>query len=383
MAARMIGPGGTRLEELEKATGKHFSIVATDGVPRERCSFLKEGTVSEVLEDAIPVEAGQELEVSLSEPHMYQAADAVAVLEGGYRVVVAGAGPYLGEKQRIKIERIGRLEAHAVLLDAKPITEEEMIKMVDPRSDVHEPPRLVGERIDLEGKKRKGKRSRTPSATIDTPTGDMTASVGEETEPLDLPEEPEVVVVEGEESEATPKQRRSQSVAASDLLVDGDDEHDEDDEDDEDEDGEEATAEGGAPKKRRRRGRRGGRGRSTGGSGAANAPGDAPATEGEEPAPRAAQPAREGATEGADGDGPVRPKRRRSRGGRGRSRSGSGTGAAGGNGEGGGQESRGQNSRPKSTEPAPTAKTEAPAAGKPAAATKPKRSLLGRILGKD
>ena len=314
---------------------------------------------------------------------MYQAADAVAVLEGGYRVVVAGAGPYLGEKQRIKIERIGRLEAHAVLLDAKPITEEEMIKMVDPRSDVHEPPRLVGERIDLEGKKRKGKRSRTPSATIDTPTGDMTASVGEETEPLDLPEEPEVVVVEGEESEATPKQRRSQSVAASDLSVDGDDEHDEDDEDDEDEDGEEATAEGGAPKKRRRRGRRGGRGRSTGGSGAANAPGDAPATEGEEPAPRAAQPAREGMTEGADGDGPVRPKRRRSRGGRGRSRSGSGTGAAGGNGEGGGQESRGQNSRPKSTESAPTAKTEAPAAGKPTAATKPKRSLLGRILGKD
>ena len=383
VAARMIGPGGTRLEELEKATGKHFSIVATDGVPRERCSFLKEGTVSEVLEDAIPVEAGQELEVSLSEPHMYQAADAVAVLEGGYRVVVAGAGPYLGETQRIKIERIGRLEAHAVLLDAKPITEEEMIKMVDPRSDVHEPPRLVGERIDLEGKKRKGKRSRTPSATIDTPTGDMTASVGEETEPLDLPEEPEVVVVEGEESETTPKRRRSRSAAASDSSVDGDDENDEDDECDEDEDGEEATAEGGAPKKRRRRGRRGGRGRSTGGSGAANAPGDAPATDGEEPAPRAAQPAREGATEGADGDGPARPKRRRSRGGRGRSRSGSGAGAASGNGEGGGQESRGQNSRPRPTEIAPAAKKEAPAAANPAAPAKPKRGLLGRILGKD
>ncbi len=383
VAARMIGPGGTRLEELEMATGKHFSIVATDGVPRERCSFLKEGTVSEVLEDAIPVEAGQELEVSLSEPHMYQAADAIAVLEGGYRVVVAGAGPYLGEKQRIKIERIGRLEAHAVLLDAKPITEEDMIKMVDPRSDVHEPPRLVGDRIDLEGTKRKGKRSRTPSATIDTPTGDMTASVGEETEPLDLPEEPEVVVVEGEELEATTKRRRSRTTATSDSSVDGDDEHDEDDEDDEDEDGEEATAEGGAPKKRRRRGRRGGRGRSTGGSAAAHAPSDAPAVDGDEPALRAAQPAREGAAEGADGDGPARPKRRRSRGGRGRSRSGSGAGTASGNGEGDAQDSRGQNSRPRTTEATPAAKTEAPAAAKPAAAPKPKRGLLGRILGKD
>ena len=119
-------------------------------MPRERCEFVKHGKVSEVLEDAIPVEAGQELEVALAEPHMFQAADAVAVLEGGYRLVVAGAGPYLGETHKVKIERVGRLEAHAVLLDAEPITEADMIKMVDPRSDVHEPPRLVGERVDLE-----------------------------------------------------------------------------------------------------------------------------------------------------------------------------------------------------------------------------------------
>ena len=112
----MIGPGGSRLEELERATGKHFSIVALEDVPRERCEFVKHGKVSEVLEDAIPVEAGQELEVAIAEPHMYQAADAVAVLEGGYRLVVAGAGPYLGETHKVKVERVGRLEAHAVLL---------------------------------------------------------------------------------------------------------------------------------------------------------------------------------------------------------------------------------------------------------------------------
>ena len=107
-----------------------------------------------------------------------------------------------------------------MLLDAEPVSETDMIKMVDPRSDVHEPPRLVGERIDLEGRTRKGKRSRTPSATIDTPTGDVTAAVGEETEPLDKPvvEEPEVVVEapEGEEEavadgEAKPKRRDRKS----------------------------------------------------------------------------------------------------------------------------------------------------------------------------
>ena len=398
VAARMIGPGGTRLEELEKDTSKHFSIVARDDVPRERCEFVKHGKISEVLEDAIPVEIGQELEVALSEPHMYQAADAVTVMEGGYRVVVAGAGPYLGETHKIKIERVGRLEAHAVLLDATPITEEEMIKMVDPRSDVHEPPRLVGERVDLEGKKRKGKRSRTPSATIDTPTGDMTASVGEETEPLDKPEEPEVVeeaVLLDEDGNPVVKPKRSRSrrkpAAAGDAAVDGDVDSDDADEDDGEGDDGETTADG-APRKRRRRGRRGGARRRTGAS--AGEAGES--TEGDDGADDAPAEATAVTPDGApaDGDAPARPKRRRSRGGRGRSSGsrsttgGSGDGAAAEGGDGAAK------AAPKPRAPrAPRADTPtgdgAPAAAKPAAEATPKapakkkKGLLGRILGKD
>jgi hypothetical protein len=398
VAARMIGPGGTRLEELEKDTGKHFSIVARDDVPRERCEFVKHGKISEVLEDAIPVEIGQELEVPVSEPHMFQAADAVTVMEGGYRVVIAGAGPYLGETHKIKIERVGRLEAHAVLLDAAPITEEEMIKMVDPRSDVHEPPRLVGERIDLESNKRKGKRSRTPSATIDTPSGDMTASVGEETEPLDKPIEPEVpeeavLLDEDGNPVAKPKRPRGRrkpageraAAAEGDESVAGDVESDEDD----DETDGETTADG-APRKRRRRGRRGGARRRTG----AGEAGDTADSEGG--ADDVTADAGEASTEAApaDGDAPARPKRRRSRGGRGRS-SGNRS-AAGGNAEGGDSaqgdatpkaESKPRAPRaPRTDQPAGDA---APAAAKPAAEPKPKapakkkKGLLGRILGKD
>jgi ribonuclease G len=401
VAARMMGPGGTRLEELERDTGKHFSIVALDDVPRERCEFVKHGKVSEVLEDAIPVEIGQELEVKVSEPHMFQAADAVTVMEGGYRVVVAGAGPYLGETHRIKIERVGRLEAHAVLLDAAPISEEEMIKMVDPRSDVHEPPRLVGERIDLEGNKRKGKRSRTPSATIDTPTGDMTASVGEETEPLDKPVEPEVVeeaVLLDEDGNPVERPTRSRS-RRKPVKADGDAAADEGDDEssDEDENDDETTADGTRPK-RRRRGRRGGARRRAGVAGeegAAPSDGEHERAEGSGDREEAvAAPA--ASAEGVEGEGPARPKRRRSRGGRGRSRSGSGAG----NGEGGGNR-EGANGRaaapggdsarseaaskpraPRSDRP------DAPAPEAPKAEPKPKapakkKGLLGRILGKD
>jgi ribonuclease G len=401
VAARMMGPGGTRLEELERDTGKHFSIVALDDVPRERCEFVKHGKVSEVLEDAIPVEIGQELEVKVSEPHMFQAADAVTVMEGGYRVVIAGAGPYLGETHRIKIERVGRLEAHAVLLDAAPISEEEMIKMVDPRSDVHEPPRLVGERIDLEGNKRKGKRSRTPSATIDTPTGDMTASVGEETEPLDKPVEPEVVeeaILLDEdgnpvERPARSRNRRKPVKADGDVAVDeGDDESS-----DEDEDDDETTADGTRPK-RRRRGRRGGARRRTGVAGeegAAPSDGEHERAEGGGDHEEAVS-APAASAEGVEGEGPARPKRRRSRGGRGRSRSGSGAGngEGGGNREGGNGRAAvpgGDSARSEAT-PKPRAprsdRPDAPAPEAPKAEPKPKapakkKGLLGRILGKD
>ena len=372
VASRMIGPGGSRLEELERDTGKHFSIVALDDVPRERCEFVKHGKVSEVLEDAIPVEAGQELEVAIAEPHMFQAADAVAVLEGGYRLVIAGAGPYLGETHKVRVERVGRLEAHAELVDAKPISEQEMLEMVDLRSDVHEPPRLVGERIDLEGRARKGKRSRTPSATIDTPTGDMTARVGEETEPLDKPEVVEEPATEESEAPAKPKRSRRKATAATaaddaeavaDEVAEGDD-GDEGDEEALGEDGE-------ARPKRRRRGRRGGRGR------AKPRAADGEAGDGDGAAEVAATAASDDAT-GVDGE--ARPKRRRSRGGRGRSKA--GTAAEGGSesaapaadGDGGG--------RPRSRAKAPAAESAPPPAPEPAKPAK-KKGLLGRILKKD
>ncbi|MFM8612011.1 MAG: ribonuclease E/G [Actinomycetota bacterium] len=358
VAARMLGPGGRRLEALERETGKHFSIVARDDVPRERCESLKHGTVKEILEDAIPVEAGQELEVDLAEPHMYQAADAVALLDGGYRLVVAGAGPYLGERHTVKVERVGRLEAHAVLLSATPISEEEMIRMTDPKSDVHEPPRLVGERVDLEERKRKGKRSRTPSRTIESPTVDVTARIGEETVPLDAPpegDEPELepgaAEADGEEAgEAKPKRRRSRGGkgrrkkaadgaevgAARDTGDDGDE--DGGDGDDGDAGG---ARDGEAKAKRRRRGRRGGRGRARSGAAGASAAGDAPGEAG-------------ATTATANGNAPARPRRPR-----------------GGSGTGGGA---------KAAAAAAPAPAEAP---KPASASKKKGGILKRILGKD
>jgi len=265
----------------------------------------------------------------------------VAVLEGGYRIVVAGAGPYLGEEHRIRVERLGRLEAYAVLLDATPVSADEMLAMADVRSDVHEPPRTVGERVDLEENKRKGKRSRTPAKTIDRPTGDVSVEFGEDVEPLEPVEE----IDELEEIEETEETGDGDGDQTTDAVAAGD---------------------GAAPRKRRRRGKRGGKKRRP----AAEGGDESTADEVPERRPESAERGDEDA--GAGGEAPKRKRRRR--GGRGRSRS-------------GGQRPPGSaGESPKTTRPGPNP-APTPAAGDgtrgggDTAGGKRKKGLLGRLFG--
>ena len=283
IAALMVGPGGSRLAELESSTERHFSLVGAEGVPIERCAVVREGAAEEILAEAIPVRVGEELEVAVAEPHMFQAADAVAVLDGGYRVVLAGAGPYLGETHRVRIERVGRLEAFASLLDAKPVTEEEMLALVDVRTDILEPERRTMDRIDLEDRSRrrtKRKGGDKAPAKEKVTAGPATEGPAEEAVAEELEEER----IEAEDgTEPTPgkarrrrRRRRSRSAGAA-VGEDGIERVDVDENGDAPAEGEAAAeadpATGHAAERdgdegadgasrRRRRGRRGGRRRS-------------------------------------------------------------------------------------------------------------------------
>jgi ribonuclease G len=287
IAALMVGQGGRRLIELEASTGKHFSLVGAERVPVERCAVVREGTTAEILAEALPVTTEQELEVLIAEPHMYQAADAVARLDGGYRIVVAGAGPYLGETHRVRVERVGRLEAVATLLDATPVSEQEMLEMVDARTDIHEPERGVGERLDLEdrsrrrsSRKRGGERTKTVAPVAagggggggDDDDLDGAGSIDGADE-VEIDDEAEDGAAGGARTRKRRKRRPRTGVAAEladaevdrELVVEG--EPDGGDGDDADEDDAEDGASGAA--RRRRRGRRGGRARRPGVDGAA------------------------------------------------------------------------------------------------------------------
>jgi ribonuclease G len=114
VAGILIGPGASRLDELEKETGRRFAFKTRPRVAPSYFAVLAEGPAAEIDPQAFPVVAGQELELELEETHLHDDGDAIARLDG-YVITVAGAGGSVGEKVKVRIEHAGRTSAHAVL----------------------------------------------------------------------------------------------------------------------------------------------------------------------------------------------------------------------------------------------------------------------------
>jgi ribonuclease G len=108
----MPGP----IAELEQETGRHFHFEGTDALPIDSFEVVLEGTHEEVEERALPFREGEEVLVSIEEPHMYNDDDAVAKLDG-YIVSVSGAARLVGEKTLVRIEQVGRSAAQASLVN--------------------------------------------------------------------------------------------------------------------------------------------------------------------------------------------------------------------------------------------------------------------------
>jgi len=120
VTAQFTGQGSRVLHALEQETGKHFLFQGSDNLALDHFSVVMEGTDEEVRERAIPFRAGDEVLVTIVEPHMYDVDDAVAKIDG-YIVSVRNAGAHVGEKRLVRIEQAGRTSATAVLVGAAPV----------------------------------------------------------------------------------------------------------------------------------------------------------------------------------------------------------------------------------------------------------------------
>jgi ribonuclease G len=116
VSSQFTGNQARVLHALEAETGKRFHFTGSEGLPHDYFDVVLEGTEEEVREKAIPFREGDEVLVTIVEPHMYAVDDAVAKVDG-YIISVAGGGAHVGEKRLVRIEEAGRSSATAVLVE--------------------------------------------------------------------------------------------------------------------------------------------------------------------------------------------------------------------------------------------------------------------------
>jgi ribonuclease G len=118
VAAILVGGHGVEgpIHEIEQETGRHFHFEGTEALAIDHFEVVLEGTADEIEERALPFREGEEVLVHIEEPHMYNDDDAVAKLDG-YVVSVIGAAPLVGEKTLVRIEKVGRSAAEAVVVN--------------------------------------------------------------------------------------------------------------------------------------------------------------------------------------------------------------------------------------------------------------------------
>jgi ribonuclease G len=116
VSGQFTGNGARVLHLMEIETGKHFLFTGSEGLPLDHFEVVMEGLLDEIRDEAIPFRDGDEVFVTIVEPHMYEVDDAVAKIDG-YIVSVAGGGAHVGEKRLVRIVEAGRTAASAVLVD--------------------------------------------------------------------------------------------------------------------------------------------------------------------------------------------------------------------------------------------------------------------------
>ena len=114
VASLLLGPGGSRLAEIEEASKKRFFLVPKEGVHTDHAAVLAEGKLVD-LQPESPVAEASEVEVKLVELDKHDAASAVGKLDG-IDVVVGGAAKLVGKKAKVRIDRVLEGTAYATLL---------------------------------------------------------------------------------------------------------------------------------------------------------------------------------------------------------------------------------------------------------------------------
>ncbi|MFL5955710.1 MAG: Rne/Rng family ribonuclease [Gaiellaceae bacterium] len=113
VANLVVGPGGSRLRELEETTKRRFFLVGKDNEHLDHFRVLEQGTLEKVA-PRLPVDVGQEIEVKLGEVGLHDAHDGVGKVDD-VDIVVGDAARLVGKKVKVRITALSEGTAWAEL----------------------------------------------------------------------------------------------------------------------------------------------------------------------------------------------------------------------------------------------------------------------------
>jgi ribonuclease G len=143
VAAILIGPGASRLVELEKQTRRRFYLQGKDDMHLDHFVVLEEGKREDLAPPA-PVAEGAKASVQLVEVGLHDPEAGVGKVEG-FNVCVAGAAKMVGKKVNVQIERVLDGAAYATLVGKATDVEEPITAEGEAEKPTRKAPAKKGE----------------------------------------------------------------------------------------------------------------------------------------------------------------------------------------------------------------------------------------------
>ncbi|MGI6518560.1 MAG: Rne/Rng family ribonuclease [Bacillota bacterium] len=159
VAAMLIGAGGSNLSALEQETGKTIYVKGSFDQKLEDIVIAAVGSKEDVEKKALPVSAGDRLEVVVEEPHVSNSRDGIARLEG-YVIDVEGAGRLIGEKLLVQVTKVFKTYARAQMVEVASEGDEKK----QPKEDSAKDKQKGGQNNKQGGKKRAGQKGSVSSS---------------------------------------------------------------------------------------------------------------------------------------------------------------------------------------------------------------------------
>jgi ribonuclease G len=166
VANLVVGPGGSRLRELEETTKRRFFLVGKDGEHLDHFRVLDQGTLEKVA-PKLPFDVGAEIEVKLGEIDKYDAHAGAGKVED-VDVIVGDAAKLVGKKVKVRVTAVTEDTAWAELLT--------------PVAPVDEP-------LTAEAEAEKPTRAKRPSSRKKSDGAEAVEGEAEELEDAELDEE--------------------------------------------------------------------------------------------------------------------------------------------------------------------------------------------------